>query len=250
MRRMIAARSAQFRETSRIPFAGKCSTMTLYLDRQDRLSRFFPSPPPPASRTLVTAKPLSSAALVLYSCALALGLGVGSAYWVLSGDYPFGGVRIGAWNTWPKVGSRNADPYARAIVTRRGDVPLATGEGLSLSATGDSGGQAFDSACAYRIGAITAQARLWTLSLYDGGGTPAATDLGRSSMTSAEVLREPDGKFSIVLSREARPGNWMQLPKAGPFSLVLRLYDTPAATGSAALDPAAFPPVERLECGA
>lgn len=198
----------------------------------------------------MTAKPLSSAALVLYSCSLALGLGVGSAYWALSGDYPFGGVRIGAWKTWPKVGSRSADPYARAIVTRRGDVPLATGEGLLLSANVDSDGHDLDSACSYRVGAITAQARLWTLSLYDGSGVPAVSDLGRNSLTSAETLRDPDGKSAIVLSRDARPGNWLQLPKAGAFTLVLRLYDTPAATGSAALDPAAFPPIERLECGA
>lgn len=197
----------------------------------------------------VSAKPLPTAALVTYACAVALGLGITSAYVVLSGAYPFGGVRIGPWMTWPKVGSRGADPYARAIVTRRGDIPLAVGEGLSLDATSDSEGRGLDSACTYRMGAVTAQARLWTLSLYDAGGAPAATDLGRSSMTSAEVLREADGKFTLLLSREARAGNWMQLPKAGPFSLTLRLYDTPAATGSAALDPAAFPPIERLECG-
>lgn len=197
----------------------------------------------------MTARPLSSASLVLYSCSLALGLGIGSAYWVLGGEYPFGGVRIGAWKTWPKLGSRNADPYARAIVTRRGDVPLAVGEGLSLSATIDSGGARLDSSCSYRIGAITAQARLWTLSLYDGDGAPVSSDLGRSSFTSAEILRDPDGKFVVMLSREAKPGNWLQLPKSGMFSLVLRLYDTPAASGSAALDPTAFPPIERLECG-
>jgi hypothetical protein len=198
----------------------------------------------------VTAKPLTSAALVVYSCTLGLGLGVASALWVLGGDYPFGGVRVGAWKAWPKVGSPSADPYARAIVTRRGDVPLATGEGLSLSATADSGGRDLDSACSYRLGTITAQARVWTLSLYDAAGGPVVTDLSRTSLTSAEILREADGKFSIALSRDARPGNWLQLPKAGGFSLVLRLYDTPAATGSAALDPAAFPAIERQECGA
>jgi hypothetical protein len=123
------------------------------------------------------------------------------------------------------------------------------GEGLSLSATVDSAGARLDSSCSYRIGAVTAQARLWTLSLYDGDGAPVSSDLGRSSFTSAEILRDTDGKFVVTLSREARPGNWLQLPRSGPFSLVLRLYDTPAATGSAALDPAAFPPIERQECG-
>jgi hypothetical protein len=195
-------------------------------------------------------RPLSSAALVLYTSALALGLGVGSAYLVQQGRYPFGGITMGPWQAWPKVGSRQADPYARAIVTRRGDVPLAVGEGLALTATADASGQRLDAACSYRVGAVTPQARLWTLTLYDEGGSLIATDLGRRGFTSAEVLRDADGKFSIILSRHASPGNWLQLPPGGPFTIVLRLYDTPAAVGSAALEAAALPVIERLECGA
>ena len=49
----------------------------------------------------------------LYAFALALGLGIGSAYWALAGEYPFGGVAVGPWTAWPAVGSREADPYAR-----------------------------------------------------------------------------------------------------------------------------------------
>ena len=67
--------------------------------------------------------------------AVALGLGISSASIALRGDYPFGGIEVGPWKAWPQVGSREADPYARAIVTRRAEIPLAVGEGLALTAT-------------------------------------------------------------------------------------------------------------------
>src|SRR5215211_6671927 len=72
---------------------------------------------------------LSTAALVVYAAAIALGLGVSSAYFAVQGDYPLGAIRVGAWVAWPKVGSRSADPYSRAIMARRGEIPLAVGEG-------------------------------------------------------------------------------------------------------------------------
>jgi hypothetical protein len=195
-------------------------------------------------------RPFSTVLLVVYSTALALGLGFGSAWWMLSGDYPFGVVRIGAWKAAPGVGSPKADPYSRAILTRRGDVSLAIGEGLALSARVDSAGRILDSACSYRIGTTTPQSRFWSLTLYDEAGSVVTTELGRSGFTSSEVLRDQDGHFTIELSRQARSGNWLQLPADGHFTLTLRLYDTPASAATASLDPASVPSIERLGCGA
>jgi hypothetical protein len=203
------------------------------------------------SAIVVSAKSsLSSAALVVYALALALGLGVSSAYFAVSGNYPFGEVRIGPWETWPQVGSIEADPYARTIVTRTGEVPLALGEGLTLIATIDTAGRALDSSCTYRVEGTTPQARLWTLTLYDRRGALISSELGRSGFASPELLRNADGRFVITLSREARPGNWLQLPPFGGFSMALRLYDTPVAVGSAGLTDESLPSIERLECGA
>jgi hypothetical protein len=204
----------------------------------------------PATRPVwrLSERPVSTVLLVIYATVLALGLGFGSAWWMLSGDYPFGVVAIGAWKAAPAVGSPKADPYSRAILTRRGDVSLAIGEGLTLSARVDSTGRALDSACSYRIGTTTPQSRFWTLTLYDKAGAVATTELGRSGFTSSEVLRDQEGHFTIELSRDARPGNWLQLPAEGTFMLVLRLYDTPASAASASLDPASIPKIERLGC--
>jgi hypothetical protein len=196
----------------------------------------------------VTSRFNPTALLILYTFLLALGLGLGSAYWVLQGDPPFGGLRLGPWEAWPRLGSANADPYMRAIVAKRGQIPLATGEGLSMTAKVDSEGRRLDSGCSYRIGAVTPPARLWTLTLYDEEGRLPASELGRSSFTSAEIVRNPDDTFAIVLSRSLSAGNWLQAPPSGAFSVVLRLYDMPGAAGSN-LDAAAFPTIERLGCG-
>lgn len=215
----------------------------------DRLSRALAPqggradalPPAKASRA-------SSTVLVLYAFAVAAALGLSSAHWMTKGDYPFGSARIGAWTVWPRAGSRDADPYTRAVNARTGTIPLGVGEGLVLRATADESGRPLDVRCAYRIGATTPQARFWTLTLYDEDGRPAVTPLGRSGFGSAEVLRDAGGGFAIVMSREPAAGNWLMMPQSGAVSLLLRLYDSPASVGSAALDARVLPRIERGEC--
>ncbi len=189
-----------------------------------------------------------TAILVVYTLLLGLGLGLGSAYWAINGDPPFGSLRLGPWQTWPQLGAPAADPYMRAIIARRGDVPLATGEGMGFMASVDNDGRPLDSACSYSIGPVAPIARVWTLTLYDQAGRLPPTELGRRSFTSAEVLRDTQDRFNITLSRTVQPGNWLQLPASGPFTVALRLYDPPGAAG-ANLEESEMPVIQRLECG-
>ncbi|MCB8820080.1 DUF1214 domain-containing protein [Microvirga rosea] len=197
----------------------------------------------------MTARPVSPALLIVYALLLALGLGIGSAYAVLKGNPPFGSRHLGPWQTWPKLGSADADPYMRAIVARRGDIPLATGEGLALTALEDKDGRKLDSACTYRIGPSTPAARWWTLTVYDEAGQLTPSELGRSGFTSSEIVRRGDSTFAVVLSRTLSPGNWLPLPASGPFTVILRLYDIPGAAGLN-LNAEDLPTIERVECGA
>jgi hypothetical protein len=203
--------------------------------------------PVPASKP-VAFRFVPTAVLIVYALLLALGLGLGSTYWVLKGDPPFGSLSIGPWKAWPTLGSTSADPYMRAILAQRGDIPLAIGEGLGFTAVTDSEGRTLDSACTYRVGSVAPTARLWTFSVYGEDGRLLQTELGRSSFTSAELLRDPQDQFTIVLSRSLQDGNWLQLPDSGKFSIVLRLYDTPGAAGTG-LSESVFPSIERVECG-
>ena len=211
------------------------------------LARAWPlAPGSPAAWRSFAAR-LATPLLAVYALLLGAGLGLSSAYLVLHRGYPLGSVRAGIWTAWPRIGSREADPYARAVLARRGDIPLGIGEGLALTAAGDEAGRPFDTACTYRITSPTPPARVWTLTVNDGD-RPVATESGRRSFTSAEILRDAEGGFEVLLSREAQPGNWLPLPESGRVQLTLRLYDTPAATSSAALDPRTVPPMTRLEC--
>ena len=197
----------------------------------------------------VSIRRVPTAILVVYTLLLALGLGLGSAYWAINGKPLFGSLRLGPWQAWPKLGAPEADPYMRAIIARRSDVPLATGEGMGFMASVDDDGKPLDSACSYSIGPVAPIARVWTLTLYDQAGRLPSTELKRGSFTSAEVLRDTQDRFSIVLSRTVQPGNWLQLPAGGPFTVVLRLYDPPGAAGSN-LEESEMPVIQRLECGA
>lgn len=188
------------------------------------------------------------AVLVPVTLAVGLTLGLSSASWMVSRASPFGGVHSGPWTAWPKLGSRDVDPYALAIRARTADVPLGIGEGLMLNATHDDAGRPLDAACTYTVDGATPPARYWTLTLTDESGAPVKTELQRSGFTSREVLRDGDGRAAIVLSREASPGNWLRMPPSGRVSLVLRLYDTPLS-GTAGLDPASLPRIQRGECG-
>jgi hypothetical protein len=202
----------------------------------------------PVPRPLHARRSLSTAALLIYAVSLALLLGLGSAYQAVSGDYPFGKIQAGAWRAVPRVGSRDADPYARAVVARNAEIPLALGEGLTLTATGDEAGRPLDSRCAYRLGPVVPQTRYWTITLYDAEGRLVSSGLERSGFTSAELLRDAEGRFAIHISREPFPGNWLRMPERGRVGLALRLYDTPVATGTAALDPRSLPEIHRLDC--
>ena len=186
---------------------------------------------------------------VVYALGLGAVLGLASADWATRGGYPFGGVAVGAWTAWPRAGSTAADPYTRAVNARRGEVPLAVGEGLLLTAAADDAGQALDATCTYRVAGVTPPARAWTLTVAGRGAPEPDRQALREGFTSTEILREADGRFAIVLGPEVEAGNWLPSPRAsGPIRLALRLYDTPVAASAGTLDREAVPAITRTGC--
>lgn len=191
----------------------------------------------------------SIAGLAAYTLALGAVLGLASADWATSGGYPFGGVQVGAWTAWPRAGAANADPYTRAVNARRGEIPLAVGEGLLLTAAVDDSGQALDATCTYRVGGATPPARAWTVTVAGRGAREPGRAPLREGFTSTEVLRTADGRFTITLAPDVQPGNWLPSPRAsGPVRLALRLYDTPVAASVGSLDRSAVPAITRVGC--
>jgi hypothetical protein len=168
---------------------------------------------------------------IAIAVAIAALVGFATAWFAVDRGFLFGGINVGPWEAWPRAGSPDADPYSIARLARTGEVPLGAGEGLAFTALTDQGGAPLTGNCTYRLDGQTPAARLWTLTAYDGNGRLMTNPARRTGFHSREILRRLDGSFVIDVSSDVQPGNWLPIATTGPFSLVLRLYDTPLTTG-------------------
>jgi hypothetical protein len=124
---------------------------------------------------------------------------------------------------------------------------MGFGEGLAFTAQTDDQGRPLTGACVYAVDGETPPARLWTLTAYDAAGRLMANAVQRSGFHSREVLRRPDGSFTISVAPQAEPGNWLPVTAGGRFFLTLRLYDTPL-TSSARPTTIVMPAIRRTAC--
>jgi len=183
-----------------------------------------------------------------YVIALGAGLGLASAHMAVAGRPALGRVAIGPWETWPRSGGREIDPYLRGYLARGVNLPLGTGEGLDLVAAQDDAGRRLDGRCRYLITGTTPTARGWTLHVAAGeNGASRASPL-RSGFSDAEIVHEESGALRIVASVTPEAGNWLPLQGSGSFRLRLRLYDTPVSSQAGELRRDALPRLTRLDC--
>jgi hypothetical protein len=185
---------------------------------------------------------------ILFAFALAAVVGLGLTWLALNDNLAFGGIRVGAWSAWPKNGTPNIDPYARAVVTRTGALPLGSGDGVAFVARTDDTGAMLDGRCDIHVDGITPTARFWTLTLYDTEGRLVASALGRHGFTSQEIVRRGDGTVDIVIGPRARPGNWLPTSGVERYVLVLRLYDTPVGVATRAGRETPMPAIKKRTC--
>jgi hypothetical protein len=164
------------------------------------------------------------------SVTIALTIGFGATWLFVHNGHGFVRIDAGAWSTWVKAGSIEADPYTKAIIAKSAEIPLQAAEGLTMIALADDDGRAFDTACTYIVSGTVPSARLWTLTAYGLDGQFLANDALRYSFSSDEIVRNGfdnsgSGRFEITVSAYVQAGNWLPLHKSKPFKLILRLYD-------------------------
>ncbi|MCQ3943984.1 MAG: hypothetical protein DPW22_12360, partial [Alphaproteobacteria bacterium] len=128
---------------------------------------------------------------LLLAFAVAALVGLGTTLLTLSRGTAFGSFTIGAWTAWPKTGSVDIDPYARATISRSGALPIGLGDGVAFFANADDGGELLDGRCDVTVAGTTPQARYWTLTLYDPEGRLMGNALNRHGFTSQEIVRRP-----------------------------------------------------------
>jgi hypothetical protein len=184
----------------------------------------------------------------LLTLAVAAAIGLGATWLALTRGMAFGGVAIGAWTAWPKTGTADIDPYARANIARTGELPVGSGDGVAFYARSDDEGRTLDGRCDIVLSGITPQARFWTMTLYDPEGRLVANSVQRQGFTSQEIVRRADGSFEIVVGPRARPGNWLPTGGIERYILVLRLYDTPVGVATRTAREAPMPAIARRSC--
>lgn len=184
----------------------------------------------------------------LFALAIATVVGLGMTYFSLTRGMAFGGLSIESWTAWPKTGTIDADPYARASIARSGRLPVATGDGVSFTVQDDDAGKILDGRCDVVLSGITPVARYWTLTLYNPDGGLVANSVGRYGFTSEEIVRRADGNFEVVVAPRANPGNWLPTGGVERYELVLRLYDTAVGVSTKAGREVPMPAVTTRSC--
>lgn len=186
---------------------------------------------------------------ILVTAALGVGLGLAATNAAVQDGLSFDSVHAGPWSSSAAAGSSKADPYVKAALAREAAIPLGLAEGLSFIASHDSSAQRLSGRCVYVVRGAVPPARYWTISVLTLHGRPIGNAAERYGFTSAEIVRSENGAFRVVISREARPGNWLPIGTKGPFLLMFRLYDTPVTSTVSTLDAHSMPSVTRTGCG-
>jgi len=184
----------------------------------------------------------------IFALAVAAVVGLGATYLALTRGAAFGALTIGSWTAWPKTGTVDADPYARATIARTGQLPIALGDGVSFTAQSDDDGKLLDGRCDVVLSGVTPAARFWTVTLYNIGGDLVANSINRFGFSSQEIVRHADGSFEMVISPRASPGNWLPTGGIERYAMVLRLYDTAVGVSTKAGREVPMPSVMTRSC--
>lgn len=187
--------------------------------------------------------------LILF-LALSLSVGLGSAWYALEHGLPLTTRVAGPWTIWHEAGQVNSDPYTSAYVARAGWLPITSSHALYYVAREDSDGGRLTADCNYILTGASLDADWWSLGLFDTNGRIIANKANRYAFNSSNTVRKSDGSFSIWMSSEARPGNW--LPSAGGDEnmLVLRIFG-PGKTEEAQSENEIelnLPKIKRISC--
>jgi hypothetical protein len=184
----------------------------------------------------------------LIALAIATAVGLGMTWTTSTQGLSFGAVTIGPWTAWPRTGTSDIDPYARAAVARSGELPIGSGDGVAFVARSDDKGRQLDGRCDVSISGITPAARFWTLTLYDTQGQLVSNSLQRHGFTSQEIVRSADGTFEIRIAARSRAGNWLPTGGLDRYLLMLRLYDTPVGVSTRSQKDAPMPAITTTGC--
>jgi len=181
--------------------------------------------------------------------ALAVGGGLGTAWYMMDSGSRLSTRTLGPWVTWTTAGRPDADPYTRAHTSRNALLPISSTLELTYVATSDSNGGRLHSACEYAIVMEDTEIAWWGLAAFDGRGGLIQNAAERYAFNSETVMREPDGHVVITLARDARAGNWLPIGGGSRVTLVMTVQDAAWAAASMVNGaPKPLPEIQRVAC--
>lgn len=165
-----------------------------------------------------------------------LSLGLLSARYLMENASVAAPAAGGRWLEVKPEGDDLNAIYLAGHFLRRGEVPPLKGSKFFVRQADDEG-NSLRGDCVVTFEGKIPDARWWFVSA-DANGIRTALDAG-------EAVREATGDYTISISDNPVPGNWLVPPTTGSYSLSLVLLDavTPPSTEQLAL-----PAVKRLWC--
>jgi len=180
--------------------------------------------------------------------ALALGGGLGTAWYMIEAGSRLSTRSFGPWMTWVAAGRPDADPYTRAHTVRNALLPIASSLELTYRAKSDSAGGRLNASCDYAIVVEGLEGAWWSIAAFDGQGRLIQNAAERYAYNADTVMREPDGRAVVTLARDARPGNWLPIGGGSRVTLVLTVQDAAWATTVREGGDKPLPAIQRLAC--
>jgi hypothetical protein len=152
--------------------------------------------------------------------------GIGSAWVMIHDGSRVSTVRQGPWVAWSAAGKPDADPYTRAHTVRLGLLPLNPSLALTYHARADEEGQRLHSSCEYLVDLDAIDAQWWSVAAFDDAGRSIRNTAQRYAYNSATTIRDSGGKATLIVARDARPGNWLPTAGAGNVTLAFTVQDS------------------------
>lgn len=182
--------------------------------------------------------------------AIALTVGLGSAWHMIDRGSALTTLSAGPWQTWYAAGMQDADPYTKAHVARSGRLPIVSTTAMRFVARTDTTGEPLRSVCYYRITVPEVPALWWSLALNDISGRPIANPADRHAINSDGVVTGLDGVTRIAVAPTARPGYWLPSGEDRNLMLIFRVFrafDTADVAGGEVPEEI-LPQIDRLGC--
>ena len=161
---------------------------------------------------------------------VALLLGVGTAWWSLSGILLDARERSGAWSINTAVGSSEADPYLRASVAIGGLLALNKSEAIYFMAVTDDDGRPLTGDCTYEVSGHGLPGRWWSITAYADDHYLIPNDENRYSFNVSSLgLRDApaDAGYTFTVAATETGTHWLPVAAGEHFSLTLRVYGPP-----------------------